>query len=433
VQDMYLPDRITARATSDTSGRHPPGSLFESQSSVRSQELENNQNAFISSDNALPSDLVGQSMVADSDITTTITTIGTQVENYPIRQRVLVLLPANLGARLGRKVLDFELAKAPSTTAEYYDRLSILQQVLERLDFSFYDTPRGDVVIELPLYDFEPRHFADDGKMSAKFTEPDAGPFNDQPAAEPQGSVQGAFAELNRAIESLRDITGTKKAPKRKFDQNYRIFPYEQISIDLTSTDQDVKTVWVSQPRFIENFARTSQERKQVITVLPNLIPLYGVRVETGDPPGYLTTEEGCRLYNHIMLNKTNADTVSARVPCLPNWSAWVNRPIMIDSRNIISTVKSISHSIVWQSDCSTEYGLWHSKFWDGRFVTDDNGNQRMLYAPFGGVNSQPFNYAYLLKFDKIARVLGGAGGQAQAILSANISPIARSNPIVKE
>jgi hypothetical protein len=41
------------------------------------------------------------------------------------------------------------------------------------------------------------------------------------------------------------------------------------------------------------------------------------------------------------------------------------------------------------------------------------------LYATFGGVNSQPFNYAYLLKIDKIAAALGAQPGQADANLSA--------------
>jgi hypothetical protein len=401
--NMYIPDAVQTGVTSNTSGRPVPPLQWLAQGTVRGNQLNLNTQ-------------VDQGTLLEQ----VITAIGTHPENYPIRQRVLMLLPANLGARLGRKVLDLEIANSAGSVAEFYDRLSLLQQILSRMEFSFYDTPRGDVVIEMPLYDFEPRHFANTNELSDQYTEGPTGTGNVTQTftnVEEQLTADAAFQELT-AIEkaNLESVVPTTTA----YDRTFRIFPFEQIRINITRSDQDAKTVWVATPRWTEAIARDGSQasRQRVAVALPNLIPLYGIRVEQGDPPGNIRTDEAARLYCYLQLMKCNADIVSLRVPCLPNWGAWLNRPVQVDSRNIIGSTKSITHSIVWQSDCSTEYGFWHCKFWDGRFVPTATG-PRKLYSTFGGVNSQPFNYSYLLQIDKISAALGAQPGQADANLSA--------------
>jgi hypothetical protein len=387
---MYIPDAVQTGATSDTSGRPTPPITWLAQNTVRGNSLT-------------PNTLVDNQTLLES----VITAIGTHPENYPVKQRVLMLLPANLGSRLGRKVLDLEIASSAGSVAEFYDRLSLLQQILSRMEFSFYDTPRGDIVIEMPLYDFEPRHFSDVNQLSDQFTE---GPIDTNPqwalwSDNPQNfsNESVSFSGVESAFTELQDIEKrSMESPDTQtpaYDRTFRIFKYEQCRINITRSDQDAKTAWIATPRWTEAIARDGSQasRQRVVVALPNLIPLYGIRVEQGDPPGNIRTDEAARLYCYLQLMKCNADIVSLRVPCLPNWGAWINRPVLVDSRNIIGSTKSVTHSIVWQSDCSTEYGFWHCKFWDGRFVDTTAGKQK-LYATFGGVNSQPFNYAYLLE-----------------------------------
>jgi hypothetical protein len=374
---------------------------------------------------------------ANTAIEDVITQIGTNPDAYPIRQRVRMLLPAHLGSRLNRKVLDQDLASCPASQAEFFDRLSLLQQVIDRIDFCLYATPRGDVVVEMPFYDFEPRHFTR--------LEGSSGLFNDNLEV-PRSPTQllKAFADSASKLLAVQGDTGLlvrdddqyvlqgSDGPVRfKIDLNaalfqggliqpddyesvFAIFRFEQCTTDVSSSEQDIKTAWVSVPRFqvAQKGDPASSARKRVHTFLPNLVPLYGLRIEQGDPQGQITTEEAARVFNHIQLNKANADATNFRITCLPNWQAWPNRPLFIEGRGVISTTKSINHSIVWQSDCATEYGLWHTKFWDGRFV-ERNGARQPLFVPFGGVNAQPYNFAYLLGIDRRERALNVRTGQA--------------------
>jgi hypothetical protein len=42
---------------------------------------------------------------------------------------------------------------------QFTDRLSFIRQYTEALDYQFYTTPCGDLVLEFPMYDFAPEHF----------------------------------------------------------------------------------------------------------------------------------------------------------------------------------------------------------------------------------------------------------------------------------
>lgn len=405
VSFMARGSTVLTGATSNTSGA-PVGQAQSNQSTQQSVTLPGSSNTPASESGAV-SDTYNQ-------IQQVITKIGSDPDTYPIEQYVRMLLPAQLTSLIQRAVLDRDLTHTVGTVSEFYDRLSLLHQVTDRLEFVLYDTPKGDIIIEMPLYDFEPRHWSSNGSLTSPLAESLAAvtPLPNEQAFPELVNVQAALSEINAATT---DTTS--------FDLNYRIFPWEQISIDLTASDQDVKTVWSTVPRWTQADASDNSQstRQQVVVALPNLIPLYGFRYEQGGQESLITTQAAAQVYCNLMLNKTNADTMSARVPCAPNWRAWLNRPVLVDSRNFLGVTKSISHSIVWQSDCSTEYGFWHFKFWDGRFTTDAAGNACYLFAPFGGVNSQPFNYSYLLQINNLATDLSKSstnGGQIEATLS---------------
>lgn len=368
-----------------------------------------------------------------------ITKIGTDPKNFPIEQRVLLLLPASLGSTLNRRVLDQEIISNASSNAEFYDRLSLLQQAIERIEFVIYDTPRGDIVIEMPLYDFEPYHFSKGKSGNSAVANPSGRNENYTYATLGMVDIQKAIDRGDYEVQALAESRNID----RQYDQNFLISPFEQISIDIGSSEQDVKTVFICYPRAAASVAGDNHRasKKPAVAVLDNLLPLYGFRVEQGDTFGMITTQEAAKVYAHIMLNRTNADTVSLKVPCTPNWTAWLNRPVLIGSRRMLATTKSVNQSIVWQSDASTEYNLWHAKFWDGRYVSDkgtgtsytqeistierlgQGGPLRELFVPFGGVNARPFNYVYLL----------GIENRATAISASQTTPANKSTATTAE
>jgi hypothetical protein len=284
-----------------------------------------------------------------------------------------------------------------------------------------YDTPRGDVIVEMPLYDFEPYHFSKNGTSV----------LDDPPPDDPLGQlgrfiyrgVSGMFEEQGEESEAdaVQDaLDRVSMVDDQRYEWDLAVFPFEQISLDIASSEQDVKTAFIVHPRIYAAQADDQHKtaKKGEIAVALNLIPLYGIRVEQGDTYGAITSPEAARVFANIMLNRTNADTTNLRVPCMPNFAAWPNRPVWIMSRNVIATTKSIAHTIAWQSDINTDYGLWHCKFWDGRF-TEDNGVFRPLFVPFGGVNARPFNYAYLLGIrDREKDASQASSSVADALLS---------------
>lgn len=364
----------------------------------------------------------GQEAVnAGKSIDDVITEICSDIDLYPINQRVRLLMPAHLGSRLKTHIVDQELSSNIASSAEFFDRLSILQQTLDRIEFVLYDSPRGDIIVEMPLYDFEPFHFSRDAKDP--LDERDDMAYWQLAANYIVDKVSGLFEEQPSGDSDYVDLEKMRSETDQLYERDFAVYKFEQISADIASSEQDVKTAFVARPRILEAQADDASRtgKKGEVAVLPNLIPLYGLRVEQGDTYGAINTPEASRVFAHIMLNRTNADTVNMRIPALPNWAAWLNRPVLIESRSIVAATKSIAHTIAWQSDANTDLGLWHAKFWDGRVVEED-GVTRLLFVPFGGVNARPFNYAYLLGIRDREKALGARGiSTSDALLSEHI------------
>ena len=70
-----------------------------------------------------------------------------------------MLLPAEgTGAR---NLLDFDAFNASGNQLEFRGKLDILQDFSNRIDYQFWVTPMGDIVIEFPQYDFYPRDYGE--------------------------------------------------------------------------------------------------------------------------------------------------------------------------------------------------------------------------------------------------------------------------------
>ena len=70
-----------------------------------------------------------------------------------------MLLPAEgTGAR---NLLDFDAFNASGNQLEFRGKLDILQDFSNRIDYQFWVTPMGDIVVEFPQYDFYPRDYGE--------------------------------------------------------------------------------------------------------------------------------------------------------------------------------------------------------------------------------------------------------------------------------
>lgn len=75
----------------------------------------------------------------------------------PHSQFVHFLLPADgTGAK---NLLDFDVVNANSNQLDFRTRLDIMQDFCNRIDYQFWVTPIGDIVVEFPMYDFLPQDF----------------------------------------------------------------------------------------------------------------------------------------------------------------------------------------------------------------------------------------------------------------------------------
>lgn len=75
----------------------------------------------------------------------------------PHKQFLHFLLPVEgTGAR---NLLDFDAVNATSNQLDFRSRLDIMQDFSNRIDYQFWVTPIGDIVIEFPMYDFRPEDY----------------------------------------------------------------------------------------------------------------------------------------------------------------------------------------------------------------------------------------------------------------------------------
>jgi hypothetical protein len=351
---------------------------------------------------------------------TIIDIIGANPSLYPVEGKVRMLVPANLGQSVQRDVLD-RAYRSNFNNVEYFDRLNVLFDAAERIDFVVSCTPRGDILIEMPLYDFDPDDF---GSGEQDFL----GDMDVEKRRQQEQSHYQAQSELDAALngdlgqDSYKKLYGNPsgsqlsqntvnvaknrvsfKGQVIEWEDIYTILPWDTYNWSGTESDEKVKTVMMAQRRIVKSFQGLADRgiRKPVAVVLRNLVPVYGIRIEQGDPYGFVVDEEAARVFCLIKLNRMNADALSVHESINARFGANLNRPYLWVGRNHIFTATSLSHSIVWNSSCETEISGNYCRGWEGQI--DSKG--RDIYTPIGGTPSRPLNYALLSKIGKFSKV----------------------------
>jgi hypothetical protein len=333
-----------------------------------------------------PAELIARkdavSILDEVDIDLMINYIGTNPDKYPVDGgRLMMLMPRSLGVH-NNSILLKDIIQSYPMNNDGTTFGAIITETLNRLEFSMYCSPRGDIVMEMPLYDFDPDKFG-------------VNEITSDSVESVINSIGGSkYLPMVNAINYFG--SGTNRGP---YCSNYVITKTDTMAWDNAHVDQKVFTVAVAKRALFQNwdnlpFSDITGELE--LARRESLIPLYGYRAAPVTPRGYITTKSGSKLYAELCLNRLNADAHTIQVTHVPNIKLWLNRPIYIQGRNTIATTKAISHSITWgaQGDMTTTSDLYAGRTWDGDMSKTDP--TRPVFTSINGYDTSVMNYAVL-------------------------------------
>lgn len=320
--------------------------------------------------------------------------------------KVFYMTYGGLESALGRDVLDRSFGGVGSMHSEFRDRLSYVYDLAERIDFRFYATPRGDLVFEMPMYDFNPSYFwnnlgyiddVDKKKQETidRYTDISGGKAysgNYKDIAQELSELSFKTEFFNNDLEIIDYETTVKEFDYRR---HFTINTHEQYDYANNCSDNGLLTGYRCVPKIIRSRSSIDDPnlRKYQWAYSKELIPTLGFRPGTGDVWGFIDTNEGAEKFAALMLNKLNAESRNISVNTVPKFGLMVNRPIEWKHRNYYANIVSLSNSITWNSDCSTNIVLNQIRGWNGQ--VDESGFQ--IHKHFGD-QDRPFNFAEFIK-----------------------------------
>ncbi len=320
------------------------------------------------------------------DIEDVIDLIGTNPQDYLIDGgRLMMLIPNSLGAD-NRKIVIEDIIQSYAMNSEWHAAGQLMQEVVDRIQFVMYATPKGDIVIEPPLYDFNPGDFG--------LTQISADNLIDiLPRSQP--GTSNAATEL---IAGERMFRGNPRGP---YGTNYIVQKRDTFHWESAFVDEKVYTIGICPHSIVQNWesvGNTSIVGDLAVVKLLDLIPLYGVRPVPIEPRGFLASKEAATLFANITLNKLNADSHTCNISHVPNITLWLNRPLYIEGRNFIGTTKQLTHAITWgaSGDMSTTSDLYAIRTWGGQVAANDPTEP--VWTTIGGQGSKPLDYSILWK-----------------------------------
>lgn len=315
---------------------------------------------------------VPRTVSKDYDVEYIMDFIGRRTDLYPVDGGALVmLLPASLEAEINRDVLLKDILQSVAMVTEFKSRLGMMYDILERLEFVFYESPRGDLICEFPLYDFDPEDFG----------------YTDVPHV-----VAKQIGKLERMLVENEDI---KRGP---FGNSWNVIKNDTYNFSKGITDEKIRTQITSPWSIAQGYEATVPNTKGIlkpaVITLRHLTPLYWLRLEQINPKGIIASKEAALTFAHITLNKINSDARNLGINTVPNITTWLNRPIFFEQRNCYGVLMSSSHSIKWGMGGSmdTRLNINYIRGWDG--LLDADG--KPVYTTIGGQASRPLDYKLL-------------------------------------
>ena len=317
-----------------------------------------------------------------------VTTLGKNPHLYPVDGgRVIILAPGSLGPNVNKKIFDAGVRNSPAVTTTWSTRLKMLYDLTERLEMSVFASPRGDVLIEMPMYDFDPGDFGD---VDQQVMPAELGNFFSRAG----GSIIDTLGK--GALSGSSEVRGP-------FAPHYRIPIRDTITHSRGFNENAIKTQIVGGWNLIENHVDLGTQdqiwQAPHVVTLRALVPQFGVRATETEPTTFIASKDAAEMYAHMTLNKENGEVLTSQIDALPNLYLWPNRPLHVADRNYIATVRSLGHTLDWDGrDMSMTVGTNFTRVWHGLYETPTDGpnagTKVPVYATIGGLGGRVLNYA---------------------------------------
>ena len=335
----------------------------------------------LSTANMVKDPRTGQPLISE-----VIKALGENPQLYPVDTgRLILLLPASLGPDTNRNVLWRDLIQGVATQTTFRNRLATIYDILEHIEFSFYASPKGDLICEMPLYDFDPDDFG-------------AGPEGVTQTDLTQAFKFHNGAPVGSLAASVGFVAGEMRGP---FGPHYKVARRDVLRSARSFVDSKIRTQFATDNWAIQAFKATGTAQAwgaaPGVETLRALIPQFGVRFESAEPYRQLASMESAKVFSALKLNQLNADARSSSVDALPNLRLWPNRPTLHTERQYIATLRSVEHTLLWgaQGAMTMNIGVNYLRGWDGLYRP---GTNKPLYTPLGGQASRTMNYAVLFR-----------------------------------
>jgi hypothetical protein len=198
---------------------------------------------------------------------------------------------------------------------EFRSRLDIINEFVKNIDSTWYTTPKGDIVVEFPLYDALPFNFNTPWKQTLQ--------LHDE-------YERFASSEDDRLIKTLT-IAQASPVP----GLNSTGFPPINIGRHFN----------------------------------PELAARFGIREQRDSRPFKYSEDNAASSANTLAAlwqNLANADAYRLEgLEMTPNFRAPIARPYFFEHRNIIGFARGIHHQISWATLCKTVYDLVYMRQFD--------------------------------------------------------------------
>lgn len=289
------------------------------------------------------------------DVQDVMTRIGEHPELYPVDYgRLMMILPSKLRPGDNRDILLRNVAQNMAMQTKFITRLQLIFSIINRLEFSFYCTPRGDLVLEMPFYMNEPEDF---GSYADRYTFP------------------------------IKDTLKHSSA----FDES-------KIRTMMQSSYHVAKNLNIGESKALGFVPGTA-------TIGP-LLPMFGIRLEDCEPFGFIASREAASYFASVRLSQCNSNAWTSNVGTVMRVGLGPNRPTKYQVRDFITTTRRVSGNIVWgasgnisQTNTGNYYRAWSGLTKDAVGV-DGKASKAKVYETFGGTNAAPIDYTKWLSLD---------------------------------
>ena len=326
--------------------------------------------------------------------------IGKNKHDYPVGYgRIFYLTPAGMTDALGNDAVDRVFGGIDSFHSEYKDRLTLIYDVAEEVEWRFYATPKGDLVFEHPFYDLDPEEF-----FLKDFVEGNTRPTIEDYDTVFQEQYSGGYSDPKDLTDMVFDLNSEDKYvldsllnPEFSYRDHFTVGIDEQHDFSNTNSDRGLVTAVRVQPNTIAGLRAANLESEQYVWVTDKtLLPTLGFRiVDEGSKVHIEGQGEGTKAYCALKLMQRNSEARNLGITTVPKFGLMVNRPLHWKYRNYYCNIVGCNHTISWNGEVMTTINTNQIRAWSGE--SDASGKPK--YHHFGAGN-KPFDWMRIIKRD---------------------------------